>query len=106
LRRAGARVEVHDDHFAQDALDEVWLTVGQRGWLAITKDKNIRRRTLEREALLRARVGVFFVAGGNLSGADMAARLVAQLGAMRRFAADQPRPFLAIVTMTDVRLIP
>jgi hypothetical protein len=32
LRAAGAHVEVHDDHFAQDALDEVWLpAVGQNG---------------------------------------------------------------------------
>ena len=30
LRAAGAKVEMHDDHFAQDATDETWLkTVGE-----------------------------------------------------------------------------
>ncbi len=30
LRQAGLRVEVHDDHFQQDATDEEWLAgVGQ-----------------------------------------------------------------------------
>jgi hypothetical protein len=48
-------VEVHDDHFAPDAPDAVWLrVVGERGWVVLTKDERIRRRPLEREALLTA----------------------------------------------------
>jgi hypothetical protein len=36
LRQAGAAVEVHDDHFLQDARDEEWLReVGQRTVSAI-----------------------------------------------------------------------
>jgi len=32
LRDAGATVEIHDDHFPPDALDETWLhAVGHRG---------------------------------------------------------------------------
>jgi predicted nuclease of predicted toxin-antitoxin system len=43
LRKAGARVEVHDDHLPQNARDEEWLTyAGQRHWAVITKDDRIR----------------------------------------------------------------
>jgi hypothetical protein len=51
LRAAGARVEVHIDHFPQDAADADWIPeVGRRGWVLITKDENIRRNPLERAA--------------------------------------------------------
>ncbi|SRR5213594_2610323 len=45
LRGAGANVEVHDDHFPQDATDETWLTeVGKKDWIVLTKDRRIRFR--------------------------------------------------------------
>src|SRR5438094_3502495 len=48
LRQAGMRVEVHDDHFAADAPDVQWIAVGgQRGWVVLTKDERIRRRSSE-----------------------------------------------------------
>lgn len=60
LRAAGARVEVHDDHFDQDAEDAIWLPeVGGRGWLVLTKDIRIRRHPLELSALMNAGVGAF-----------------------------------------------
>lgn len=44
LRGAGARVEVHIDHFNQAAPDTEWIPeVARRGWVLITRDKNIRR---------------------------------------------------------------
>lgn len=44
LRAAGARVEAHIDHFPQAAPDTEWIPeVGRRGWVLITRDKNICR---------------------------------------------------------------
>ena len=44
----GESVEIHDDHFAPDAKDEVWLVeVGKRGWIVLTKDDRIRYRVTE-----------------------------------------------------------
>ena len=43
LRDAGEEVRIHDEHFPQDAKDEVWLAeAGKQGWVVLTKDKNIR----------------------------------------------------------------
>lgn len=53
LREAGAIVEVHDDLFHQAAEDVVWLqTAGERGWVVLTKDKNIRYHAREKATLL------------------------------------------------------
>ena len=52
LRSEGMVVEVHDDHLSPDAPDEDWFAlVGSKNWLAITKDRNIRYRTAELEAI-------------------------------------------------------
>jgi PIN like domain len=56
LRGAGARVELHDDHFSQDAQDQVWLAeAGKRGWVVLTKDKHLRYRAVETNALISAK---------------------------------------------------
>lgn len=57
LRAAGASVEVHIDHFAQDAPDTEWIPeVGRRDWVLIIKDQNIRRNALERDAYVAAKL--------------------------------------------------
>jgi len=43
LRNAGARIEIHDDHFGPETTDEDWLReAGRRGWIVLTKDARIR----------------------------------------------------------------
>lgn len=52
MRAAGAQVEAHDDHFAQNTTDVEWLAqVGKWGWVVISKDQNIRRNPLELAAI-------------------------------------------------------
>ncbi|MCH7859805.1 MAG: hypothetical protein IID14_08915 [Candidatus Marinimicrobia bacterium] len=64
LRNAGINVEQHGDHFADDAKDEEWLMeIGRRGWLVITHDKRIRYRTNQRDAVMRAGVGLWILTG-------------------------------------------
>jgi predicted nuclease of predicted toxin-antitoxin system len=101
LRQAGAEVELHDNHFPQDARDEEWLgAVGERGWIVLTRDDRIRYRFHERAALLQARVRVFVLVRRSLSGPAMAAAFVNALPAMRRFVARYQAPFIARVTQT------
>jgi hypothetical protein len=53
LREAGILVEVHDDHFAQDEEDAIWIPeVAKRGWISVTTDKRIRTRPQEKQAVL------------------------------------------------------
>ena len=72
LRQAGMRVEIHDDHFPPDAEDADGLRiVGQRGWAVLTKDERIRRRPLERRALIDAGVCAFALTARRMSGSDI-----------------------------------
>jgi hypothetical protein len=39
LRKAGLNVEIHDDHFSQNAKDPEWLTAaGKKKWIVVTTD--------------------------------------------------------------------
>jgi len=68
LRNAGAVVEVHADHFREEAPDDEWLDrVGKKGWLVLTKDKRIRYRSAEFEAVVQANVRLFVLTAGNVT---------------------------------------
>lgn len=78
LRAVGHCVEVHDEHFAIDTRDEVWLrAVGAKGWIVLSKDDAIRRRVAEITALRSAGVCFFSLGRGEYTGPTMA-RLFAQ----------------------------
>jgi predicted nuclease of predicted toxin-antitoxin system len=99
LRGAGMVVEVHDDHFPADARDEDWLqVVGEREWIVLTKDKHIRHRAVEREALREAKVRAFVLTAGNVNGDEMAEICLQALPNILRCAATNSPPFLATVT--------
>jgi len=64
LRDGGLRVEPFHRHFDQATPDTEWLTaIGDRGWVAITHDKNIRYRSLETRALMLAGAPTFVMIG-------------------------------------------
>lgn len=100
LRDAGARIELHDDHFSQDAQDQVWLTeVGKRDWVVLTKDKHIRYRAVETNALISAKVRAFVLtARGDLTGAEIGQIFVKALPAMRRICETGRGPIVAHVS--------
>jgi len=96
LRDAGLNVELHDDHFAQDAPDEEWLTeVGRRRWCVITRDDRIRYRRLEAQAVRDANVAMFVIVSKNLTGPQTAQVILSALGRIRGFISSHRPPFIA-----------
>lgn len=96
LRQAHIKVEVHDDHFAQNALDEEWLTfVGRHGWVVLTKDEKIRYRPNEIRALMQAGVPTFVVIAKNRTLPTVANIIVRALPAIARFLEKYTPPFIA-----------
>lgn len=99
LREAGAEVEVLVDHFSSGTHDEVWLSwVGQRGWVVLSKDKWIRKRSVELTALRATGVAAFVLAGGDMKGSEMAHAFVTARTPMRKLLRDYEPPFIAKVT--------
>lgn len=99
LRAAGAHVEVHIDHFSQEAPDTEWIpAVGRRGWVLITKDQHIRRNPLERSAYEAANLRGFIVTGTDMGGPELAALLSRCLPGMARRVAGRPGPLLFTIS--------
>jgi len=98
LRNAGANVEIHDDHFRQDALDTEWLPeVSLRGWIILTKDDAIGRNILEQIAVASSNAKVFVLTLGNITGEEMANAFTQALEKMENFAQTNQPPFIAKV---------
>lgn len=96
LMNAGAQIQHHGDHFAQNTPDAEWLqNVGNRGWVVLTKDKKIGRNELELRAIACANVKVFSLASGNLTGQQMAHTFVNGLEKLEKFTYGNQAPFIA-----------
>lgn len=103
--QAGANVVLHDDLFQPDALDVDWLReVGSKGWVVLTKDKRIRYRPLERQAVLAANLRVFVLAvSKGLTGEQIGRTLVKNIHRIERLARKEKPPFIAGVYANEVR---
>ena len=101
LINVGLVVEIHDDHFARDEEDRVWLrTVGEYGWVVLTKDQRLRYRPLEIGALRASNARVFVLTAGNLRGGEIAAVFLAALPRMCRVLHSRRGPFVARVSQS------
>lgn len=106
LRTAGADVRIHDDHFAQVAPDVDWIPeVTARGWVILTKDKNIRRAAGERETVLTSGARIVTLCSGNMRGVEMAALFVGAVADMEQLAASHPPPFVAVLGPSGLEVV-
>ncbi|SRR5258708_1524974 len=106
LRAAGLSVEFHREHFREDEPDLGWLpVVGKKGWVVLTKDKAIRRKLWERDAVLAAGIRMFTLPSGNMTGQEMGAVLCASRLRMARFLRKNNHPFIATVSQSGITLV-
>ena len=95
LRAAGLTVERHDDHFDPQTPDVEWLEeIGNREWIAVSRDKRIRYKPNERDAVIRHRVGLLLVVG-DAPFLALADNFVETLPKIERFLESHPPPFIA-----------
>lgn len=75
--------------------DDVWLrVVGERGWIALMRDKGVRRRRLERDALKAYNVAAFVFTGGEATGEQTARAICPLLYKFANMYVSEPKPFL------------
>lgn len=99
LRAMGVTVELMADHFPQDTADAVWLEeVGNRGWVVLTKDKNITHNHIEIVALLKSNTHSFVLTSGSITGAEMAHAFVVALPQIRGIVETTKAPLVATVS--------
>ncbi len=101
LREHDKPIELHDDHYAQDVHDDIWLPeVGQRGWFVLTKDEHFRYNVAERQALIEHAVGCFTIVMRKAPWQQMRDSLLLQWPKIEKVAASETRPFLYMVYST------
>jgi hypothetical protein len=95
----GWKVERHDDHFDQNASDDVILrTIAERRWIFLTQDKKIRTRGPERRILLDYGVSTVSIATtANLSAAATVETLLAAEAELFQAIRAEPPPFILAV---------
>lgn len=92
-------VHVHDDHFDPEEQDSIWLPlVAQRGWVILTKDKDIRHRALELEAVLQHDAYLLTFGKGDYTAQEMAEAFRLALPTLRRAIAGFHPPLLARIS--------
>jgi hypothetical protein len=89
------------------AKDADWLAaLAGRDWIVLTKDKNIRRRPLEAQALIAAGLRVFVITSTDLTGDEAGAIFVEAIPKIRRFCNKHKPPFIAGVTrMSEITML-
>ncbi len=103
LRNIGEIVELHDDHFKQDTVDEEWLAeVGRRGWVVLSNDDRIRFRDIERQALIDNHVAAFILTSMNIKGSEMANAFVLALPKIKKILKKIEKPFIATVSRSGL----
>ena len=107
IRALGEEVALKTDHFDEDTPDEVWIPdVGKRGWIILSKDKNIRRNQIEIVQLLQSGTHSFVLTSGNQKGDQMAAAFVTAMPTIKDMIKKFRPPFVGTVTASgDVRVL-
>jgi predicted nuclease of predicted toxin-antitoxin system len=95
LEDAGIGHVAHHQQFDSESPDTAWIeAAGKHGWIAITRDQNIRRKPNELAAIRASRAIIFVFTSGNLSAEDTARILLQALPRVYRLATGAKRPQL------------
>ncbi len=68
---------------------------GEMNWIAISSDKMIKKNPLEREALIRAKIGTFFFTSGGLTNQQKIVFFTSALKQIAKIVINEPRSFIA-----------
>jgi len=93
LRQVHPNVITHDEIFAQNTDDEVWLKeAGRKRWIVLTKDERIRRKPGEQIAIVRSGARCFVLhPTKGMTAEEMADVLVEALPRILAAARDEKR---------------
>lgn len=106
LREAGLCVELYIECFEQGVWDVDWIpAIAQRGWVILTRDEWIGRRTLEQVAIAKSQAKVFVMVSPNVTAQSIAEGFITAVPEMARLAQTQDAPFITKVYKSgDIRL--
>ena len=100
LRDSDVDVVFLDELFPQNVSDVTWIqTVGERGWIALTRDSAIGRNVLELMAVAAANLRLVVIVGGQAKTDVLADNFINTQARITRFCHKHPAPFIAKVRL-------
>lgn len=97
LAAGGLTVERHAAHFDETCPDEEWLAeVGKKGWIAISRDRRIRYKPNEKQAVIRNGVSLLVLVGKGAI-PELAQNFIATLPQIETFLAANKPPVIGKV---------
>jgi PIN like domain len=101
LRKDGLAVKLLHEEFQRGVLDTDLLPrIGEKGWILLTKDNQIRRRPLEIQAFIAARLRVLVFESAEMTSGEMLDAFRKALPAIGQFVKKRKAPFVMRVGMT------
>ena len=100
LIEAGLRVECHNDHFDDGTPDSKWLSRWEEGWIAVTRDKRIRRDDRSIVSIVKSRAKVLTLIGAWPHD-ELANNLVNSVYVIEREVQKRLAPFIAKLHMAS-----
>lgn len=92
-------IECHDDHFSADAEDVKWIELcAERGWYVISADERIRYNHLEKQAVIKAEIGVFILACSQSKASDQVKIIGKCLTKIHAVIRKRKRPFIETIS--------
>jgi hypothetical protein len=105
LRAAEVEIRTYTDLYPNDRKvpDQVWIPeVAARGWVILTKDKNIRRAPIEIQALRLPNARYVCLSATNMRGEEQAACLLHHWKTIDSVVANKPVPLIVTVSREKV----
>ncbi len=100
LQNLGLNIERHDDHFTQTTIDVEWIShCGEKQWIIVSSDKNIKKNVLEKQAIMAAGVAAFFFTSASISSDQQVEAFSKALKRISTFIQSQKRPFIARINI-------
>ena len=99
LRTFGEDVQHLRDSFPADTEDSVWIPeVAKRGWIVVTRDKRIRSKRAELDAILKSGLSMFvFVQKRDPDRWGWVELVVRRWKEIKAFAAAERKPFIGAI---------
>ena len=105
LSEFGEDVTHLKEHFREDTPDATWLqSIGQRGWILITRDKAITRKPIERQAIRDHDVGAFFLLGKDMDRWAQVRQIIISWHRIKEFSSKTRRPFAFMVSRSGRKI--
>ena len=89
-----------EEHFVADCPDETWIPdVDDRGWVAVTRDKNIRRKRRQREIVAASHLRLFvFNKRASMTQLDLLEALIRHWRRILLFSSEHDSPALVTIS--------